>query len=239
MSICVWRVSRAATENRLAPGTCLPRGLGRDLANDLPRDLPWELRNYLPLRGPKTTAARAIALKRHGRAHGGRPSTRGSFTMDSQNRCVVPGKRSLLGATAGLLLALLTGCGGGVYIELDGPPPDISLASCNWWRRCRPPTVLIRWTFTVWTLAARCCWAVSTNHRPSGTPACPSTPAAAWPTLRVCATRRVTAPAVKRSPCSLPTDHPGGCAGRSPAAAARPALRGLPSKARCAVTLAA
>jgi hypothetical protein len=49
--------------------------------------------------------------------------------MDSQNRCVVPGKRSLLGATAGLLLALLTGCGGGVYIELDGPPPDISLAS--------------------------------------------------------------------------------------------------------------
>jgi hypothetical protein len=49
--------------------------------------------------------------------------------MDFQHRHVVKGKRSLRAAAAGLLLALLAGCGGGVYIELDGPPPDISLAT--------------------------------------------------------------------------------------------------------------
>lgn len=49
--------------------------------------------------------------------------------MDSKIRRAVQGKRSFIGATAGLLLALLAGCGGGVYVELDGPPPDISLAT--------------------------------------------------------------------------------------------------------------
>jgi hypothetical protein len=30
---------------------------------------------------------------------------------------------------ATLLLAMLAGCGGGVYVETDGPPPDITLAT--------------------------------------------------------------------------------------------------------------
>jgi hypothetical protein len=35
------------------------------------------------------------------------------------------------GVAATLLLATLAGCGGGVYVEANGPPPDISLATSS------------------------------------------------------------------------------------------------------------
>ena len=34
-----------------------------------------------------------------------------------------------VGLLAMALLALATGCGGGVYVELDGPPPEISMTT--------------------------------------------------------------------------------------------------------------
>ncbi len=39
--------------------------------------------------------------------------------------------RAFLGIATGALLALLAGCGGGAYVEIDGPPPDISLAASS------------------------------------------------------------------------------------------------------------
>jgi hypothetical protein len=38
-------------------------------------------------------------------------------------------KRALRAGAAALLLLLTAGCGGGIYFESDGPPPDISLAA--------------------------------------------------------------------------------------------------------------
>jgi hypothetical protein len=49
--------------------------------------------------------------------------------MNQENRRAWQGRRAFIATTTGLLLTLLAGCGGGVYIELDGPPPDITLAT--------------------------------------------------------------------------------------------------------------
>jgi hypothetical protein len=38
-------------------------------------------------------------------------------------------RRASHGLAAGALLAVLAGCGGGAYVEIAGPPPDISVAT--------------------------------------------------------------------------------------------------------------
>jgi hypothetical protein len=46
--------------------------------------------------------------------------------MNMQSSLAAPLWRSV---AAALLLGVMAGCGGGVYVEADGPPPDITLAT--------------------------------------------------------------------------------------------------------------
>jgi hypothetical protein len=58
-------------------------------------------------------------------------TARGFFTMKMTILSDSQRPRLRRGVTAALLLVSLAGCGGGVYVEAEGPPPDISLAASS------------------------------------------------------------------------------------------------------------